>query len=353
MAKTRCELSKGNPWFHCIVRFTLGLHALGGSPEAKHDVRQIAATHFAQLLTLSFVLCGSFSIMPSHHHSVLRSNPAAQEAATDDLVIRMMAQRRPHAKGVAPARKGLANTHRCKASDVPLDELVEAIKASQPLATLLPKWRASLGSISELMKDFDQWLTNLIRQRVTAGELILPKGAKDIGHWIAKRFASHPIDPADTELLVFTMAYVDANPFAAGLCQVPEEAIGTSIHARLLAGTATPAELASFCQIAPSLNLTKYRVALEGLCCVPRHGKRQHLKTAPLLAALSAHPDAQTPGSEPFEALKLRARIAHLAQQHNLLDEKQRQRAMAKTYRLSHQALLRRQAAAANTPSTA
>ena len=84
----------------------------------------------------------------------------------------------------------------------------------------LEQTREKLASPSQFMKDFKQFAAQTFN-----------KLDQTVGHFWESRFRSIPLD--NREAVLATMAYVDLNPFAAKLCEVPEQGEFTSLKERV------------------------------------------------------------------------------------------------------------------------
>ena len=89
-------------------------------------------------------------------------------------------------------------------------------------ATFVKATRRKLMDLSQFMKELKQHIAVEVNRLEGRG-----------GPLWAGRFKSKPIDDDERGRLVRTMVYIDLNPLAAGLCDLPEDGLHTSLSARL------------------------------------------------------------------------------------------------------------------------
>jgi REP element-mobilizing transposase RayT len=187
--------------FHLISR-TVRQQWLISEADMREDAREVL-----KRLTKAYTIgmC-SFSIMSNHFHTVVEWNPQEALDWSPQEIIR---------------RWEIAHPIRCSADDESKAEQYRQNIRTQWLND--PEWieahRKILSSLSFFMKDFKQFVGQAINQRTDG------KGAVWEG-----RFKMHPL--RDQSDLVTTMAYVDLNPHAAGMCEAPEQDTCTSLHER-------------------------------------------------------------------------------------------------------------------------
>jgi hypothetical protein len=165
------------------------------------------ATDILKKLTLAYAIdmC-SFTIMSNHFHTVIEWNPQQVQDWSPAEIIH---------------RWEIAHPIKCYTDD---EEKAEKYRQNIRTEWLnSPEWiekhRQVLASLSFFMKDFKQFVGQAINQRTDG------KGAVWEG-----RFKMFPLNnPSD---IVTTMAYVDLNPHAAGMCENPEQDTCTSLHER-------------------------------------------------------------------------------------------------------------------------
>ena len=147
-----------------------------------------------------------FAIMDNHMHLLLKVDTESARGWSKREVARRWL-------GLHPPRDGYR-----RRVDIE-DEHVDAV-LTDPTPGHVAALRAKLTSISQFMKELKQEVTQEInRIEETVGSL-----------W-AGRFKSKRV--VDEAQLLNTLAYIDLNPFAAGICKTPEAGEHTSLAARL------------------------------------------------------------------------------------------------------------------------
>ncbi len=146
----------------------------------------------------------SFSIMDNHFHGVLRLNPDAAERWTDRQVMERWGK-------IHPPRNG---------SRRPLPITEEWIDQQVADTKNVAKTREKICSASQFMKDLKQPIAEFVNRQ-----------NKRKGHFWDGRFNSVAI--LDDVGLLAVNSYVDLNPFAAGMYEIPEDARHTSLYERI------------------------------------------------------------------------------------------------------------------------
>ena len=190
--------------YHVISRCTRQLHLLGTCAESRAERKGMLLDQLGRLASFTAVGVAGWSVMDNHLHLLLKVDTEAARGWSKREVARRWL-------GLHPARDGYFRP-------VPVsDELVDAfVEDAEAVKTA----REKLASISQFMKELKQTLTQAInRLEDTVGSL-----------W-AGRFKSKRV--VDEAQLLTTLAYIDLNPFAAGVCKTPEEGEHTSLAARL------------------------------------------------------------------------------------------------------------------------
>ena len=159
---------------------------------AYERLRQFHTNFAIEVLTHNF--------MGNHFHMIVRMDPIAAACWTPREVIRRWYGAHPGGKGKLSEKRiqRHLNDH----------EWIEAK-------------RQALASVSQFMKDFKQAITQWINHN---------HGTRGTA-W-QERFGSKPIHSRDQ--LIYTAAYIDLNPVAAGLFFNPHEAPFSSAHERWL-----------------------------------------------------------------------------------------------------------------------
>ncbi len=188
-------------WYHCISRCVRGGFLMGeGYAERKQwveDRLQLLASNFA-------VSVGGFAIMDNHLHVLCRlDSDEADRWSAEDVVLRWIAIYPP----------------RLIATDNP--QIVKAYVAQQVKdPKRIEVLRERLKNLGWFMKALKEPLSRL------ANKMDGCRGA----FWEA-RYKSIAI--LDTEALLATCVYIDLNPVAAGIAEVPEKSNHTSIKQRV------------------------------------------------------------------------------------------------------------------------
>ena len=187
--------------FHVISRCTRRQWLMHG--QYAHRKAWVCAL-LAELLDVFQVDLHAWTVMANHVHLVLRPRPDRVEAMDAERLTRLGMR-------AMPVRTGVAN------EVLPVtDDVVARYSRNSPW---VEEYRKRLGSIS--------WLMKLFKQRISY-RANTEDGCK--GHFWESRFLSVPL--LEMGAVVACMAYVDANPFRAGVADLPEEAAWTSLWAR-------------------------------------------------------------------------------------------------------------------------
>jgi hypothetical protein len=190
------------PYYHCISRCVRRAFLCGEGNEHRKDWIENRLEELTRIFAVS--VCG-FSAMDNHFHVVARLDGPAM---VDEWSDREVAQRwgrlyppRDKNRKPIPVTKDWINQ---KLQDV----------------GWIARTRKRLASLGWFMKCLKEPLARLANKEdgVT-------------GHFWEGRYKSIAI--LDQEALLATCAYVDLNPVAAGMAQVPEESDHTSIKARV------------------------------------------------------------------------------------------------------------------------
>ena len=191
-------------WFHLTSRVVQKLRRL----DSKNDERKSLLLNYIKDLNSAFSLdIAAWAILGNHTHIVVRLNPDRHLEWSDSEVVERWAK-------IHPPRdthyNPIQNEQRFQAW---FDDRLKD-------KAWLEQTREKLGSVSQFMKDFKQFAAQTFN-----------KFDKTVGHFWEGRFRSEPLD--NREAVLAAMAYVDLNPFAAKLCEVPEEADFTSLKERV------------------------------------------------------------------------------------------------------------------------
>jgi REP element-mobilizing transposase RayT len=190
-------------WYHCITRcvrraFLLGEH------EGNLDRKQWIEHRLQELSEIFAVSVGGFSVMDNHLHVLLRLDPDVATGWSDEDVVRRWGRLFP------PRDK----------SRQPLPVTREWVEWRLKDANWVTTARERLKSLSWFMKCLKEPLARLANRQ-----------DKTRGAFFEERFKS--IGILDEESLLATCAYIDLNPVAAGIVEVPEASPHTSVSARV------------------------------------------------------------------------------------------------------------------------
>ena len=188
-------------WYHCITRCVRRAFLLG---EGKSDRKLWIDHRLEQLAGVFSIAVGGFSVLDNHLHVLVRLDPEVAAAWSDEEVVRRWGRLFP------PRDK--------KRQPLPVsnDWVQWRLKDAGWVATA----RQRLQSLSWFMKCLKEPLARLANLQ-----------DKTRGFFFEGRFKSVAI--LDEEALLATCAYIDLNPVAAGIAEVPETSKHTSIKERV------------------------------------------------------------------------------------------------------------------------
>jgi REP element-mobilizing transposase RayT len=188
-------------WYHCITRCVRRAFLLGEGPSNRKEWIDRRLEELASIFAISV---GGFSVMDNHLHLLLRLDPEIASGWTDEEVVRRWGRLFP------PRDKSRQPLPVSKAwVDWRLQDIAWVAKARQ-----------RLQSLSWFMKCLKEPLARLAnRQDETRGA------------FFEERFKSVAI--LDEQSLLTTCAYIDLNPVAAGIVEVPEASAHTSVKTRV------------------------------------------------------------------------------------------------------------------------
>jgi len=188
-------------WYHCISKCTRACHLLNGGP----DDRKRWIEERLQMLDQAFAIAvGGFSVMDNHLHLLIRLDPEEAVQWSDQEVIRRWIAVYPPSQLATDDPKVVKKWVDHKAQD------------KKHVKTI----RQRLQNLGWFMKSLKEPLARLANGQ---------DGCK--GSFWEPRYKSIAI--LDTEALLATSAYIDLNPVAAGIAEVPEKSEYTSIHQRV------------------------------------------------------------------------------------------------------------------------
>src|ERR1700730_5707548 len=188
-------------WYHCVTRCVRRAFLLG---EGEFDRKEWIDRRQQELAEIFAVSVGGFSVLDNHLHVLVRLDPDVASGWSDVEVVR---------------RWGRLFPQRDKSRQpVPISN--DWVQGRLNDTAWVAKARARLQSLSWFMKCLKEPLSRLAnRQDQTRGA------------FFEGRFKSVAI--LDEESLLATCAYIDLNPVAAGIVEVPEASPHTSIKARV------------------------------------------------------------------------------------------------------------------------
>jgi hypothetical protein len=187
-------------WYHCVSRCVRHAFLLADGPCDRKGWIENRLEELAQIFGISV---GGFAVMDNHLHVLLRLDPAAAQGWSDEEVVRRWGRLFP------PRDK----------SRQPLPVVEEWVQWRLKDALWVAGARERLQSISWFMKCLKEPLSRLANRQDQVR-----------GAFFAGRFKSVAI--LDEESLLAVCAYIDLNPVAAGIADVPETSKYTSIKAR-------------------------------------------------------------------------------------------------------------------------
>jgi hypothetical protein len=188
-------------WYHCMTRCVRRAFLLG---EGTSDRKAWIENRIEELAQIFAVAVGGFSVMTNHLHVLLRLDPKVAEGWSDEEVVRRWGRLFP------PRDKSR--------QPLPISEVwvQDRLKDVAWVATA----RERLQSISWFMKCLKEPLSRMANRE-----------EKVRGAFFESRFKSVAI--LDDESLLAISAYIDLNPVAAGVAEVPETSEHTSIKTRV------------------------------------------------------------------------------------------------------------------------
>ena len=188
-------------WYHCVTRCARRAFLLG---EGMQDRKSWIEHRLEELAEIFSVAVAGFAILDNHLHLLVRLDPDVAQNWSDEDVVRRWRRLFPprdKARQIVPVS----------------DEWVQArLKDARWVATA----RERLQSLSWFMKCLKEPLSRLANRE-----------EQTHGAFFEGRFKSVAI--LDEESLLVTCAYIDLNPVAAGIVEVPEASAHTSIKQRV------------------------------------------------------------------------------------------------------------------------
>jgi hypothetical protein len=188
-------------WYHCISRCVRRAFLLG---EGEQDRKQWIEQRLQELAEIFAVSVGGFAILDNHLHVLVRLEPGAASAWSDEEVVRRWGRLFP------PRDK--------QRQPLPVSE--QWVQDRLQDASWVARTRERLGNLGWFMKCLKEPLSRLCNRQENAR-----------GAFFEGRYKSIAI--LDEEALLSVCAYIDLNPVAAGMAQTPEESVYTSLAQRV------------------------------------------------------------------------------------------------------------------------
>ncbi len=188
-------------WYHCITRCVRRAFLLG---EGASDRKLWIDNRLQELAGIFSIAVGGFSVMDNHLHVLVRLDLEVAAGWSDEEVVRRWGRLFP------PRNK----------SRQPIPVSIAWVEWRLKDAAWVAKARERLQSLSWFMKCLKEPLARLANHE-----------EKTRGFFFEGRFKSVAI--LDEESLLATCAYIDLNPVAAGIAEVPEASEHTSIKERV------------------------------------------------------------------------------------------------------------------------
>ncbi len=188
-------------WYHCITRCVRRAFLLGEGPLNRKEWIENRVKELAEIFAVSV---GGFSVMDNHLHLLVRLDPEATNGWSDEEVVRRWGR-------LFPPRDKSRQT-----LPVSNDWVQSRLKDPE----WVTKTRGRLQSLSWFMKSLKEPLSRLANRQ-----------DKVRGAFFEQRYKSVAV--LDEESLLATCAYIDLNPVAAGIVEVPEASPHTSVTTRV------------------------------------------------------------------------------------------------------------------------
>jgi hypothetical protein len=188
-------------WYHCITRCVRRAFLLG---EGASDRKLWIDNRLKELAGIFSIAVGGFSVPDNHLHVLVRLDPDLAAGWSDEEVVRRWGRLFP------PRDKSR--------QPIPVSNVWVEWRLKD--AAWVAKVRERLQSLSWFMKCLKEPLARLANQQ-----------DKTRGFFFEGRFKSVAI--LDEESLLAVCAYIDLNPVAAGIAEVPEASLHTSIKERV------------------------------------------------------------------------------------------------------------------------
>ena len=166
--------------------------------------KDLILEYLGMLSDATCIQVGGYSIMDNHLHLLLHVKPRQADGWSAQEVVRRWSK-------LHPPRDGYFDPMEVD------DDFVESLASDSEWIELT---RKKLSSISQYMKE--------LKQRIAQQANRVDKAT---GAFWGERFRIKRVE--NDEQLLATMAYIDVNPFAAGMCPKPEDGQYTSLEVHL------------------------------------------------------------------------------------------------------------------------
>jgi hypothetical protein len=188
-------------WYHCMSRCVRGASLLGNESPDRKAWLEDRVEELARIFALGV---GGFSVMDNHLHLLLRLDPEVAAGWSDEEVVRRWGR-------LCPQRDN-------KRKPLPVSE--EWVQARLKDTSWVAKARERLQSIGWFMKFLKEPLSRQANREDQCR-----------GAFFQGRYRSVAV--LDTEALLTVGIYIDLNPVAAKIADVPEASDYTSIKQRV------------------------------------------------------------------------------------------------------------------------
>ncbi|NIL95846.1 MAG: hypothetical protein GTO53_02765, partial [Planctomycetales bacterium] len=188
------------PWYHVISKTVRGAFLLG---EGELDRKQWLEDRLQVLSKVFAVELAGFAVLDNHLHLLVRLVPEQIDSWSDEEVLRRW-----------------FTIHPPRLNRQPLEITAEVIRDRATDNQLVALARQRLADLGWFMKSLKEPLARLANQADGTSGAFWQSRYKSIGI-------------LDTEALLAVCAYIDLNPLAAGVSDLPEKSPHTSIRARI------------------------------------------------------------------------------------------------------------------------
>ena len=187
-------------WYHVISKTVRGAFLLR---EGELDRKQWIEDRLQLLSQVFAVELAGFAVLDNHLHLLVNLLPERIDAWSDEEVLRRW-----------------FTIHPPRVNRKPVDVTPQVIREQAADSRLVAKVRRRLGDLGWFMKSLKEPLARLANQADGTSGAFWQSRYKSIGI-------------LDAEALLAVCAYIDLNPVAAGLSELPERSAHTSIHIRV------------------------------------------------------------------------------------------------------------------------